>query len=888
MNPAPVRGTPGKDGIAVPAADASALSRLEPSERLSRLETGLQGLAASEAENRLRQFGPNEPVNLEKAHPVRTFFAQFTHTLALLLWFASGLAFAAGIPALGGAVVAVVVLNGVFAFVQEYRAEQVIDALLRSVAVQARAMRDGVLVVLPASDLVPGDVIHLGAGDIAPADCSVLQSEGLRVDLSMLTGESAPVERAEAAVGSGPGSLHLSEISNVVPAGAGVASGTATALVFATGVSSSVGVVAGLVEGVKARESILERQVGQLSRVTATVAVLSGTATLGLASVFTDTSFVAALTFGTGVIVALVPEGLLPTLSVSLAIGARRMAERGAVVRRLSAVEIVGSVTVICTDKTGTLTENSVTVHGITGLDGSSQPSEELLAAAVLCNDCEERGDGSLSGDPIDRALWAWAGENGTKPAEIVAKNPRITGDAFDARARYMVTVCEVAGVNRTFAKGAPEEVTQLIGSDDMPAPLVKGMEEATSVGDRVILLASGPTKSELAPIGIVRFSDPPRAGVTEAIQACRDAGVRIIMLTGDHPATALSVARAIGLAWDGIPAVTGQEIDQMPDSGLRDILKRDAIVARIDPEQKLRIVRVLQAAGEVVVMTGDGVNDAPALRAADVGVAMGLRGTEVAKNAADIVLADDNFTTIVTGIEEGRSIAANIRRFISYVFTSNVAEMVPFLIFIFLPVPLPLAVIQALAVDVGTDLLPALALGAEPSSRGSMTAPPEPPSRPLLTKRLALRTFLFFGTIEASLGMAGFFGRFLWAGWRPGDSFANFDATTSAAATLTFLCIVGGQVGCLFAQRDGSLRTRLSLWSNRWIAAGLAFELLLALALIYIPGVNGVFEMDAVNPVWLLAVPASATVFLALDQIRRVFFTSGRRPSAKTTLPVV
>jgi magnesium-transporting ATPase (P-type) len=559
------------------------------------------------------------------------------------------------------------------------------------------------------------------------------------------------------------------------------------------------------------------------------------------------------------------------------------MAERGAIVRRLSAVEIVGSVTVICTDKTGTLTENAITVHGVIGLDGSDEPSSELLTAAVLCNDCEERGDGSLSGDAIDRALWAWAAENGAKPREVAAAHPRLGGEPFDARARYMTAVCEVNGAARTFVKGAPEAVTKFIGTEDMPPGLATGMEAATSTGDRVLLLASGPSESQLSPIGIVRFSDPPRAAVPEAIQACRNAGVRIIMLTGDHPATALSVARVIGLAKGNIPAVTGQELDQMPDSGLRELLSRDAIVARIDPEQKLRIVRVLQAAGEVVVMTGDGVNDAPALRAADVGVAMGLRGTEVAKNAADIVLADDNFATIVTGIEEGRSIRANIRRFISYVFTSNVAEMVPFLVYIFLPVPLPLAVIQALAVDVGTDLLPALALGAEAPSRGSMVERPEPPSRPLLTKALGIRTFLFFGAIEAALGLAGFFCRFLWAGWRPGDSFAPFDGMASEAATLTFLCIVGGQVGCLVAQRDGPLRSRLSLRSNRWVFGGLVFELLLALALVYIPGLNGVFEMDSVNPVWLLSVPLSAAVLLAFDQGRRVFVESHRRPEEQT-----
>jgi magnesium-transporting ATPase (P-type) len=341
-------------------------------------------------------------------------------------------------------------------------------------------------------------------------------------------------------------------------------------------------------------------------------------------------------------------------------------------------------------------------------------------------------------------------------------------------------------------------------------------------------------------------------------------------MLTGDHASTASAVARTIHLSEDESPVVDGREVDRMPDAALRRFLSRNAVIARVDPEQKLRVVRVLQAAGEVVVVTGDGVNDAPALRAADVGVAMGKRGTEVAKQAADVVLADDNFATIVAAIEEGRSIRANIRRFISYVFTSNVAEMTPFLLYIFLPVPLGLAVIQALAIDVGTDLLPALALGAERPSPGAMAVPPEPPSRPLLTRALGLRTFLFFGVLEAALGMAGFFGYYAAQGWSPGESFAPFANVAHQATTITFLAIVGGQVGCLFAQRDGPLWRRLSLRSNRWVGAGLAFELALAGLLVYVPGLNAVFSMRAVSPAWLLVLPGAAAVFVMVDELRR------------------
>jgi magnesium-transporting ATPase (P-type) len=344
---------------------------------------------------------------------------------------------------------------------------------------------------------------------------------------------------------------------------------------------------------------------------------------------------------------------------------------------------------------------------------------------------------------------------------------------------------------------------------------------------------------------------------------------VRIVMLTGDHPATARALAATIGLG-ARLPTAEGREVDELSDSELIERLHGDSIFARVTPEQKLRLVTLLRRAGESVVVTGDGINDAPALRAADVGVAMGRRGTEVAKQAADIVLADDNFATIVAAIEEGRSIKANIRRFVSYVFTSNVAEVVPFLVYLFLPVPLPLAVIQALAVDLGTDLLPALALGAEAASPRTMAGEPEPPHRPLLTRGLALTTFLFFGVIEAALGLAAFFGYYAMHGWRPFDSFAPYNAIEREAATLTFLGIVAGQIGCLFAQRDGPLSVRLSLRANPWVAWGLGFELALALAFVYVPGLNRLFQMTAVQPIWLLVLPAGAALFLVLDLIRR------------------
>ena len=858
------------------------LAGAPPGERPALLGSTAGGLSRGEVAKRLRRYGPNEPVREERTRLLASFLANFTHTLALLLWFAAGLSFAARIPELGVAIVAVVVINGVFAFVQEHRAEAVVTALMRRVAVHATVLRDGSSQRLPSPVLVPGDVVHLAAGDIVPADCVLLEADNLTLDLSMITGESAPVERSPVATDA-LATADPADVPSATPAGSAVTSGSGTALVYATGAASTLGRVAALVEAVQRGESQLERQVAELSRQIVVIATLAGVLTLTLAAASTETEFLAALTFGTGVIVALVPEGLLPTVSVSLAIGAARMAGRGAAIRRLSAVEVIGSATVICTDKTGTLTQNRLSVLGFAGVGGGAYAPREALLAAALCNDALD----GVEGDPIDTALLRWLRAQGVDADAERRRSPRLADVPFDAHRRYMSVTVRAEDGSRDYIKGAPEAVLPLVGLDRPPGQIAEAIDAATSGAERVLLLASGPTGSTPEIIGLLRLSDPPRPEVPAAIASCRSAGIRVVMLTGDHADTARAVARAIGLSDGDLPVIEGHTADGLSDADLLRLLQGHAVFARTNPEQKLRIVSVLRRAGEVVAVTGDGINDAPALRAADAGIAMGLRGNEVAKQAADIVLADDNFATIVAAIEEGRSIKRNIRRFVSYVLTSNVAELLPFMLYIFLPVPLPLAIIQILAIDLGTDLLPALALGTEPPSGRAMMEPPEPPRRPLLTRRLAIETFPFFGAVEALFGIAAFFGFFLVEGWRPFDSLAPFEASAAGAATLTFIGIVAGQLGCLFAQRDGPLVARLSLSSNPWIAWGLLFEMVLCLALIYIPGLNGLFSMEPVAPLWLLVLPAGAAAFILLDLVRRTlapesWASAGGEPPAR------
>ena len=851
------------------------LAALPPEERPDRLASTGRGLRDAEAARRLDAHGANEPVRAARRRPLRSLLGQFTHMLALLLWFGAGLAFAAGIRELGTAIIAVVLINGLFAFLQEYRAEQVMAALMKRVAVQTRVLRNGEPQRLPAAALVPGDVILLAAGDIAPADGVLLEADGLSIDLSMLTGESLAVERQADAVTLM--AAHDMDLPPFIPAGSAVITGTGRALVSATGEASALGRVAAMVEQVQRGRSVLERQVAELSRVTAVIAVLAGTVTLVLATLKGGIDIEAGLTFATGVIVALVPEGLLPTLSVALALGAQRMAGRGAAIRRLAAVEVVGSVTVICTDKTGTLTENRMTVSGFTAADGGEHPATAALRAAVLCNDAPADGMAG-EGDVIDRALLEWAAVHGVEIAALRGQYPRLHVQPFDAHRRLMVVTCMVDGEPWQFVKGAPEAVAAMAGRV-LPLPLQAALAKGTAAGERVLLLAGAPEPDPPLPLGLVTFRDPPRQEVSSAIAACQAAGIRVVVLTGDHPATATAIAHQIGLATEDMPVLDGEQVNALTDAALVQLLRGNAVVARVDPGQKLRLVQALRRSGEIVVVTGDGINDGPALRAADVGVAMGRRGSEVAKQAADMVLADDNFATIVAAIEEGRAIKANIRRFVSYVFTSNVAELAPFLLYIFFPMPLPLAVIQALAVDLGTDLLPALALGAEAPAPETMRAAPESPARPLLTRALAAKTFLFFGIVEAALGLGAFALYHLLAGWRPFASFAPFMAVEHEAATATFLGIVSGQIGCLFAQREGPLRVRLNLWSNRWVASGLAFELALTLALVYVPVLNRWFAMRPLPAQWLLVLPAGAALFVLLDLVRRAFEARGGQP---------
>jgi calcium-translocating P-type ATPase len=861
-----------------PVVEPNVPDPLEPPERLFRdLRSSPAGLASREVERRLVHYGPNEIVRRGTGGSWRPVVAQLTHPLALLLWAAGALAYAAGTPILAGAIVAVILLNAIFALLQERQAEQAVEALAAYLPAHVNVMRDGRRQEVEARGLVPGDVVLLEEGDRVPADACLIEGR-LQIDTSALTGESVPVTRE-----AGPPETQvLLEARDLVFSGTSCTGGLARAVVFATGMQTELGRISALSERVGREESPLERQVRRVAKLISLVAVCVGFAFLPL-GLLAGLSFTAALVFAVGLLVANVPEGLLPTITLSLAAGVRALARRGALVKRLSAVETLGSTTVVCTDKTGTLTQNRMRVVETWG------DEDDLALAAGLCNTAEiDRKGERVSGDPMEAALLAYARGRGLDVRLTTRERRRSMLFAFDPTRRLM-TVVDAADDVFAYVKGAPEEVlARCTDLDDGDASEARAHVEAYAAqGLRVLALArrrlpAAPgdrdeVERDLELLGLVALLDPPRPEVAAAVASCHQAGIRVIVITGDHARTALEVARRIGLEVGPDEVIPAAELDRLPDEALDRLLAdgRELVFARASPETKLRIADALRAQGETVAMTGDGVNDAPALRRADIGVAMGVAGTEVAREAATMVLTDDNFASIVAAIEGGRRVYANIRKFVFYIFAHATPEVVPFLVFALSGglVPLPLTVAQILAVDLGTETLPALALGQEPAENGVMEQPPRPRTEGVIRRSMLLRAWLFVGGISALLVLAGYFYVLLRAGWSPGDPTGEGDPLHQAylkATTMTFLGIVACQVGTAIAARTerASLR-EVGLTSNRLLLWGIAFELLFALILVATPLAS---PLGMALPSWdalLLLVPFPLVVWGA-DELWR------------------
>lgn len=891
------------------------------------LNTSPRGLSEEEARLRLEQYGPNEIREAGKTPLILRFLANFYQVFALLLWASAALSFISGSYALGWTIIAVIFLNAVFSFVQEYQAEKAVEALKKLLPARARVLRDGEVKEILARELVPGDVIIIEAGDSISADARLVEETELRTNNAALTGESEPVRRTADPVPER--SVPLSEIPNLVFAGTSATFGSGRAVVFATGMSTQFGRIAGLTQAVKPAPSPLQIEVRNIAILIAAIALLAGAALFVIGAAVARLSVADATLFAIGMIVANVPEGLLPTLTLALAVGVSTLARRNALVKRLSAVETMGSVTTICTDKTGTLTQNEMTVREIWfdektihvtgvgyepagGFTTDDVPlSPEALGslrfafrAAAFCNNARlvppssPREKWRIVGDPTEAALLVVARKGNLNYDKEMQAAPRIYELPFESRRKRMSTIHREDGRLVAYVKGAPREVLDICDrivlggqiqplTDTLREQIVRNNDEFALAALRVLAVAFRPLPEDidyrsaeqvernLVFIGLMGMMDPPRPEVAHAISLCHQAGIMVYMITGDYGLTARTIAIRIGLVkGEGTRIVTGTDLDQMSSEDLREALRtRDVIFARTNPEHKLRIAAELKALGEVVAMTGDGVNDAPALKKADIGVAMGITGTDVAKEAAQMILADDNFATIERAVEEGRRVYDNIRKFLVYIFAHLGPEAVPFVAFALFPVPLAITPLQILAIDVGTETLPALALGVEPAEPGIMQRPPRPRGERLLNRPLLLRAYLFFGIIEAFFVMAAFFWVLYRGGWTWGLELADTDPLYLKASTVGFLGIVMTQVGTVFAARTNEVSVfRVGLFSNPWILWGVAFEIVVTLALLYVAPLADFFGIYPLGlEEWAIVVFFGPIIFFA-DEARKWF----------------
>jgi calcium-translocating P-type ATPase len=889
--------------------------RISVDRLLAELQAGRSGLSQREADRRLTVSGPNVLSRRGGREWPRQVLRQLTHPLALLLWLAAALSLVSGSQPLAGAIVAVVVLNAAFAFLQERHAERAVEALAEYLPLTAQVMRNGQETAVDASLLVPGDVIVVREGARVSADARLLDG-AVEMDLSTLTGESLPVLRS-AHAGGGPG--RLLDAPDMVFSGTNCTGGEALAVVFATGMRTELGRIAALSERVGQEPSPLERQVNRVARVIAVVAVAMGAAFIPVGTLLAGLSFGDTLNFAIGLLVANVPEGLLPTITLALAVGVRLLAREGALVKRISAVETLGSTSVICTDKTGTLTMNVMRVtrmwtdsgvvevgEGISpAVPGS--PTARAAQAGAWCSNASIADDGSEVGDPTELALLHLAAGLGLPSNRRGVE--RVAQFHFDPVLRRMSTVDRTEGL-WLHSKGAPEEILPLCtevathgGSEPLGAGLrarISAMVDAwADEGLRVLAIAERglpegsegierrSAEADLVLLGVVAMLDPPRPEVKEAVAKCHRAGVRLIIVTGDHGLTARGIASRIGIGDANIPVVRGDELDRMSEDQLDTLLSstREIIFARSSPEAKLRIADALHDMGHVVAMTGDGVNDAPALRRADIGVAMGRSGTDVAREAATMVLSDDDFASIVSAVRSGRRVYDNVRKFIVYIFAHATPEVVPFLLYAIAGggIPLPLTVMQILAVDLGTETLPALALGREPEEPGTMDRPPRRRGQNVIDGPMLARAWGLLGGVSAVLVSSAFFVTLLAGGWHFGAN-TNSGALHEAwvqATTMTFLGIVACQIGTAFAARTQTESLlRIGIGTNRLLLWGIAFEIAFSLALVYAPPLEGVFGTAPPEP-WLLPMllPYPFVVWGA-DELYRLRRRKASRPT--------
>jgi calcium-translocating P-type ATPase len=847
------------------------------------------GLSEAEAAARLARHGPNRLPEAPRKSALRRFVAQFDNVLIHVLLVAAGVTGALGHWVDTGVILAVVLVNAVIGFVQEGRAEAAIEAIRRMLAPRATVLRDGRRVTVPGEEVVPGDIVLVEAGDRVPADLRLIEARGLAADEAMLTGESVPVSKA---VGPVAPDAPLGDRRSMLWSGTGITQGTGRGVVVATGAATELGRIGGLVAGVEPLATPLTVQMDRFARWLSLFIVLVAALLLVWVWAVAHREFRETFMAVVGIAVAAIPEGLPAVMTITLAIGVQAMARRNAIVRRLPAIEAIGSVSVICSDKTGTLTRNEMLAATVATAEGTARVTGEgyapegridpaldlarLAAAAALCNDAElvrREGGWGVEGDPMEGALLALALKAGPDPRSTA---PRRDAIPFDARHRYMAVLTGEGADACIWVKGAPERV--LLMCRDVLGPEGTGpldlhawharADAIAAEGQRVLAFAMLPVpgaraidaralEGGLTLLGLVGLIDPPRPEAVAAVAECRRAGIRVKMITGDHAGTAAAIGRQIGLEHDRV--LTGADLDKLDAGGLSAAVLACDVFARTSPEHKLRLVEALQAHGLSVAMTGDGVNDAPALRRADVGIAMGLKGSEAAKEAADLVLADDNFASIAAAVREGRTVWDNLRKVIAWTLPTNAGESLVIVLALLSGAVLPLTPVMILWVNMITAVTLGLALAFEPTEPGTMQRPPRPRHTPILTGALVWQVVLV-GVLFA-LGIKAIF---LYA--------VDQGHSVALAQTVAMNALVVLEICYLFHIRmlHGSSFTWDAVRGTRvvWLVVGLATAAQFAVT--YLPPLQRVFGTAAVPLAEGLLIVALGAVFLVLIETEK------------------
>ncbi len=880
-----------------------------------RMSSSAAGLAQPDALNRLQTYGPNRLRPAKKKGPLARFLSHFHNVLIYVLLGAGAVTALLGHWVDSGVILGVVLINAIIGYIQEGKAERALDAIRNMLSHQAMVKRDGKFLNLAADQLVPGDVVMLQSGDKVPADLRLFKTRELRVEEAMLTGESVPAEKSIVPVTA---NAAIGDRKCMAYSGTLVTYGQGHGVVVATGDGTEIGRISGMLRRVQVLTTPLLRQIATFAKWLTVAIGIIATATFAYGVLVRDFSAGEMFLAAVGLAVAGIPEGLPAIMTITLAIGVQRMAKKNAIIRRLPAVETLGSVTVICSDKTGTLTRNEMTVksaatgagicevsgtgydpHGVFSLDGDALAPEEfpllheMAQAAMLCNDAsvvEANGQWVVHGDPTEGALVTLARKAGLDHDHTLAQYPRIDAIPFESQHRFMATLHhDHAGHEFVYLKGAPERVLELcfeqrMRGEDVPLDKVyweSCIEAMASRGQRLLGVAFKPmpagqqslafddVQDGLTLLGVVGIIDPAREEAIQAVHSCQSAGVRVKMITGDHAVTARAIGAQMGIG-DGVTVISGPDLDTYDADQLEEAARRSDIFARVSPEQKLQLVTALQAAGEVVAMTGDGVNDAPALKRADVGVAMGLKGTEVAKEAAEMVLTDDNFASIAHAVEEGRTVYDNLKKSIMFVLPTNGGEALTIIAAIALGRVLPITAAQILWINMITAVTLALTLAFEPPERNVMQRTPRDPREPILSGFLVWR-IIFVSLILVT----GTFGLFLWE--------RDQGASVELARTVAVNTLVMFEVFYLLSARYllAPALTFEGLAGNRYVLYAIALLIVIQLAFTYLGPMQALFATTAMDAdAWVRVIAVSSSV-LILVEIEKMLFRTFRRTEA-------